>query len=106
MRIHKVLHFRFQISVFVFEIQLIELLTSLGYTGLQRFILFATENLTYNVMKCCLLIAIFVMFPDMFPAFFPSHPPSPSLVYDKQPGHIVTLPERQDKTETDDIAAR
>ena len=80
----------------------------MDYPGLQRFILFTQENLTYNVMKCCLLIAIFVMFPDIFPTFFPFLP-SPSLVYDKQPGHIiVTLPERQDPTqgETDDIAGR
>ena len=77
----------------------------MGYPGLQRFILFTKENLTYNVMKCCLLIAIFVMFPDMFPALFPS-PPSTSLVYDKQPCHIVTLPERQDSGEVRQTISR
>ena len=34
-------------------------------TGLHRFILLTADNLTYNVMKCCLQIAIFVMFLDL-----------------------------------------
>ena len=60
-------------------------------TGLQRFILLTTNNLTYNVMKCCLLIASFVMFLDFPPLLH---------VYDKYLGQVVSL------STCDDIAAR
>ena len=78
----------------------------MGYPGLQRFILFTKENLTYNVMKCCLLIAIFVMFPDMFPGLFPS-PPQHLLFMTSS--HVRLSHCLKDKTrqgDTDDIADR
>ena len=75
----------------------------MGYPGLQRFILFTRENLTYNVMKCCLLIAIFVMFPDI------SSRPSPQhlLFMTSSPVRLShCLKDKRGHGDTDDIAAR